>query len=378
MFLSTGIVSTAGPSMDDSPVGSDSEACLPDPQVPWTPEQWERVRQVAAAEADRSRVAAGFLPLYGPLPNEADFVRTNLISSGAIADEGLGRRPEDALERLEIDDTSTIKLWVLQVKLFLRGAQMADPELTSVLGMFRRAANVLSRLEDTLVFNGLPKGKTNSERMKALPPIWEVLGRREGDPSRWMPGLLPETPGPYPELLGRYDPDPSKDQDARRFRQWVSFEEPKETERDLPLAPLGNRLVSEISEAIGNLEANGHYGPFALVLGQKLFQALQTPNSASLVLPQDRVIPFLGSGGSLLRSTTIPPEKGVIVALGGDPVELVIAKDIAVHFLQVTTDPYYVFRLHEKLVLRIKHPGAIRGLWASTNNPPAPKPTARK
>ncbi len=363
MFLSPGIVSTAGPSMDDSPVSSDSEAYLPDSQVPWSQEQWERVRQVVAAEADRSRVAAGFLPLYGPLPNDTDFVRTNLISSGAIADDGLGSSPDDSLQRLEIDDTSTIKLWVLQVKLFLRGAQMADPELTSVLAMFRRAANVLSRLEDTLVFNGLPKGKEKSDRMKALPPIWEVLGRREGDPSRWMPGLLPESPEPYPELLGRYDPpDPPKDQDDPRFRQWIEVKEESETERDSVLALLGNSLVSKISEAIGKLEANGHYGPFALVLGQKLFQALQTPNSVSLVLPQDRVIPFLGSGGSLLRSTTIPEDQGVIVALGGDPVELVIAKDISVQFLQITTDPYYVFRLHEKLVLRIKHPGAIRGL----------------
>ncbi|MFM7641427.1 MAG: encapsulin [Cyanobium sp.] len=127
-------------------------------------------------------------------------------------------------------------------------------------------------------------------------------------------------------------------------------------------AALGNRLVSSISEAIGRLESHGHYGPFAVVLGQSLFQALQTPNSSSLVLPQDRVIPFLGSGGSLLRSTTLPDKQGVIVALGGDPVELVVAKDISVDFLQVTQDPSFVFRLHEKLVLRIKTPGAIYGL----------------
>ena len=121
-------------------------------------------------------------------------------------------------------------------------------------------------------------------------------------------------------------------------------------------------MVGRISGAIGELEANGHYGPFALVLGQELFEALQTPDSSSLVLPQDRVIPFLGSGGTLLRSTTLPSKQGVIVALGGHPIELVIAKDISVDFLQVTPDPAYVFRLHEKLVLRIMNPGAILGL----------------
>ena len=37
----------------------------------------------------------------------------------------------------------------------MRGAQMADPEMTSVLALFRRAANILARLEDAVVFRGL-------------------------------------------------------------------------------------------------------------------------------------------------------------------------------------------------------------------------------
>jgi len=32
---------------------------------------------------------------------------------------------------------------------------MVDPEMTSVLALFRRAANVLARLEDAVVFRGL-------------------------------------------------------------------------------------------------------------------------------------------------------------------------------------------------------------------------------
>ena len=38
------------------------------PQVPWTEEQWARVNQAIQEEAQRARVAAKFLPLYGPLP----------------------------------------------------------------------------------------------------------------------------------------------------------------------------------------------------------------------------------------------------------------------------------------------------------------------
>ena len=55
----------------------------------------------------------------------------------------------------------------------------------------------------------------------------------------------------------------------------------------------------------------------------------------------------------------MPKNHGVVVALGGSPIDLVVATDLSVSFLQVTTDPYFVFRVYEKIVLRIKEEGAI-------------------
>ena len=119
--------------------------------------------------------------------------------------------------------------------------------------------------------------------------------------------------------------------------------------------------MGAIADAIGLLEARGHFGPFAVVLDQNLFLVAQTP-TALLVLPQDRILPFLG-GGPLLRSSTLDVAigvgSGVVVALGGEPVELVIATDVCVQFLQVTAEPNFVFRVCEKMALRIKEPEAI-------------------
>ena len=114
-------------------------------QVSWTDEQWARVNQVIQEEASRARVAASFLPLYGPLPPSTDFVRDEAISYPDVA----GASPR---QRIAIGDTDTIKLPTLQVKVHMRGAQMADPEMTSVLALFRRAANALARLEDAVIF----------------------------------------------------------------------------------------------------------------------------------------------------------------------------------------------------------------------------------
>ena len=52
----------------------------------------------------------------------------------------------------------------------------------------------------------------------------------------------------------------------------------------------------------------------------------------------------------------------MVVALGGAPVELVVATDVCVQFLQLTAVPEYLFRVCEKMVLRIKEPEAIMQL----------------
>ena len=278
-------------------------------QVPWSDEQWDRVKRAIQEEASRARVAATFLQLFGPLPASADFVRREEITVG---------------NQITIADTETIRLPTLQVKVHLRGAQMSDPDLTSALALFQRAANLLARLEDALIFNGQP----NESQPPAGGPakIWEVRG---GQRSRGLLAADADLGGPIAPSI--------------------------------PVRADGQSLVTAVSNSIGALEGNGHFGPFAVVLGQKLFLAAQTPNEGSLVLPQDRIIPFLG-GGSLLRSSTLPDDKGVVVALGGAPVELVIATDVSLNFLQVAPDPMFVFRVYEKMALRIKESDAIVAL----------------
>jgi uncharacterized linocin/CFP29 family protein len=135
-----------------------------------------------------------------------------------------------------------------------------------------------------------------------------------------------------------------------------------------------NELVRAISDAIGQLEQKGHFGPFAVVLDRQLFLVAQTPDPGSLVLPQDRIIPFLG-GGPLLRSSTLKDFTGVVVALGGTPLELVVASDMSLQFLQVSDAPVFLFRVSEKIALRIREPDAIIQLtMAVGKTPPVPPP----
>jgi uncharacterized linocin/CFP29 family protein len=286
-----------------------------DPQVPWSDEQWARVSQTVQKEAARSRVAASFLPLVGPLPPDTDFVKGGQLT---YIDNTSTPPPRQIMH---VDDRKPIQLATLQVRVQLRGAQVADPNLTSALEMFRRAANILARLEDTIVFRGQTAANQGppAPTIQQLPAIWGISGGEKSD--------------------GLYD--------------WASVRVRKRA----PITPSGQQLVVEVSRQIGALEARGHFGPFAVVLGEGLFSVAQDPN-INMVLPSDRIIPFLG-GGPLLRSSTLPNFEGFVIALGASPFELVIATDVSVGFLQVTTEPAFVFRVYEKVALRAKEPNAI-------------------
>jgi len=304
-------------------------------EVPWTEEQWSRVRQVVRDEARAARVAGNILPLVGPLAADASYVSAEDLIEPNVDHNG------EKVSGFTVDDTGTLKLSTLQARVFLRSAQIADPQLSSALTAFRRAANVLAHLEDEIVFNGQTSTSTGmAPRQSPGGRALSVGGRAEVEGGEEIQGLA-----------GGFIDYPVPDN-------------------------LGERLVSEVSHATGELEARFHPGPFACVLGHEYFQAIQTPNN-SLVLPQDRILPFL-AGGPLARCSSLSPSVGLVIALAGAPIDLVMATEMTVEFLQTTASAWSVFRVYEKMVLRIKQADAIEQLKPPTTPRVRPRRRSRK
>ena len=69
--------SRSAPGYEWGPVRTEGRTRWPTatPQLQWTDEQWNKVRQVVYEEARKARVAGNFLPLYGPLEPDADTSR---------------------------------------------------------------------------------------------------------------------------------------------------------------------------------------------------------------------------------------------------------------------------------------------------------------
>lgn len=348
------------------------------PTIPWTEEQWNMVQETIREEARKVRIAASFLPIYGPLTAETEAVTLQKVKEEDTAEKGpfsalaetLGdaakveeiklpelfrkladdvtevqhmasRRRGESKERLLVDDTITRPLTRISVNVYLTTGQIHQPDLSSALIMFRRAANLIARVEDRLVFNGQPDNPS-PDNLKVKPSIYRVSGGAA------FLGLIQEAEGIEAETESIEGETEGKKDEKKKPNEITLGGEPEKQ---------GQELVTAVADGISRLESYGHLSPFALILGRKLFVTAHTPDKNSLVLPADRIKPLLD--GPLLRSSTIPEHQGVLVSLASDLVDLVIAKDMSAKYLQATLEPRYVFRVSERITLRVKQPRAI-------------------
>jgi uncharacterized linocin/CFP29 family protein len=289
----------------------------PHPQDPWTEAHWTRIQETVRDEAKKARVAASFMPLHGPLPDDAQTAPLQRLQS--VPGAGAG-------ELLQIEDNVTRRLTTLAVNVGLRSAQVAEAELDTALVAFRRAANLIARAEDYVVFRG---------QAGPSPPAPIELRPCDIRGGEAFAGLLPTALIAGQEPVGR---------------------------------PFAVGLVGAVSRAVSTLERRGHMGPFAVVLGNLLFDAAHSP-LGTLVLPSDRIRPLID--GPLLRSSWLnrfaggkQVASGIVVSLADDLLDLVVAKEISVRHLQVTTapSPRHVYRVSQRFTVRIKQRTALVAL----------------
>jgi uncharacterized linocin/CFP29 family protein len=257
--------------------------------------------------------------------------------------------------RLVTNSEPELYLTRISVNVYLRSHEVADPSLSAALLMFRRAANVIARVEDSLILYG--------RRSTAIVPI--VSSRLNG-----FVGGLPQVfeitqdthnvAGLYPLLMGPTQVGDVPALARNRVALPLPLRAPYRANVNRRGGSLGDGVVNTIVAAINRIENDGYGAPFACLLGTTLFEAICTP-AATLVLPRDRVLPFLQ--GPLLRSSELAANSGLVISLGGAPVELVMASDVHVRFLQQTLEGRLAFRVSERVAVRIKDPGAVQ--WIS-------------
>lgn len=103
--------------------------------------------------------------------------------------------------------------------------------------------------------------------------------------------------------------------------------------------------------------AQAHYGPYALVFQHVPYADTYAPLATTLIMPADRIKPLVTEG--FFGTGTLPALRGFMVSLGGNTMDLVMARDATTEFLQEDPDGRFRFRVFERFTVREKDPTSV-------------------
>jgi uncharacterized linocin/CFP29 family protein len=296
-------------------------------RVGWTEQQWGAIDAAVASEVMRVRVVEHVIPTKNVGANDKTVAidRINPLTG-------------------TIDDVTTIPLPEISVQFLLDKQQVQQPELTRALSLVRRAASDFARIEDEVLLRGLEVAANGYQPDgRALPRRADIQrGQNRAQYDGLAGSARNEAYSPHPALRRR-------PQHLVQITTGGGF-------------GYGPRIVSAVARAIVMLEAAGHMGPYHLILGHNAFIAALTPNAPALVLPKDQIEPLLAS--PIRRSPALGAEEGVLVSVGGDPTDRVVAVEPTLRFIETTAQDQYRFRVYGVLAIRRKEPeAAVRLLF---------------
>src|SRR5271163_1834125 len=216
-------------------------------KVPWADEVWHRIDQAVEQEVKRTRVCGRFLPKR-PVPPKTTSVPTDSYTTITP--------PGAASPVLSVDEGATTRLNEYYVEFELTPQQVDQEEgdfktlgHSTAVTLATKAANTLAQAEDLIVFQG-----QNAITESTLFSTSFVLTLNGNEPADT--GLLNFPIGGNAPGLGPLTP-------VAPAMTVVAVQ---------PLAPLvpgviyGPNTFEAVASAYADLQALGHYGPYALVL----------------------------------------------------------------------------------------------------------------
>jgi hypothetical protein len=240
-------------------------------------------------------------------------------------------------QRGMVNDCETLGLFEPYAFVPLSRAQGDETSLQRAMTTMNRAASVLARWHDVLIFSGFDLKINPKPPRIEMPPCEPMpIGMRQA-------AIQAETEEKSKPILV----------DSRHANE---------------------SLVSAAYAAVLKLEERGYYSDYHLVLGQDLWAALNNPNEGALVLPRDRIEHTL-KGGGFYRTTTIPSDEALMVSLDGPTLDCVSASQSSeqprMEFLRTQADErgeeIYLLRIRERFAPRIRENQAIVRLKLDTD-----------
>lgn len=122
-------------------------------------------------------------------------------------------------------------------------------------------------------------------------------------------------------------------------------------------AVFGENVFSAVAEGRAILNSKAQAQNYALFLPTKVYADTHVPPSkASLVTTAERLKPLVEGG--FYGTGTLPPDKGLLVALAGDPTCLYVGREATTEFVRKEGSKYF-FRVVERIQFVARDPRAF-------------------
>jgi uncharacterized linocin/CFP29 family protein len=341
-------------------------------KIPWSKDVWDRIDKAVETEARRTRIGARFLPIRMVPP------KTTSVPADSYHSE---TPPGGSGPVFTVDEGATLRLNEYYVEFSLTPQQVDQEEgdfknlgHSTAVTLATKAANTLAMAQDLVIFQGqnavltaapfrngtvLIQGQLSDTGLLNFPIVVQ-------QPAGGFPPPAPPTQnGPPPPLLPAVSVIP------------VNPTAPNATAGFI----WGSATFEAVSQAYAQLQAAGHYGPYALVLQTIPYADTYAPLPGGLVVTADRIKPLVTAG--FFGTGTLPPNPaagvvnvsplpsyGVLVSLGGNTMDLVVGLEPVAAFMQEDVNGDFRFRVVERSALRVKDTTAIVVLQFNRPLPP--------
>lgn len=114
--------------------------------------------------------------------------------------------------------------------------------------------------------------------------------------------------------------------------------------------------LADVVKAAGALSEAGHYGPYAMVVSPALYGKMVRVFGNTGMLELDQVKALISGG--VYYSNVISGNKAVVLATGGQNVNLAVGQDMVTSFMGPAS-MNHIFRVLETIALLIRRPDAI-------------------
>ncbi len=284
---------------------------------------WQDIDK-AVDDENQLKVAARFLPPY-PLPGATSALR------------GIVQANRSPI--LSIQQSDMIPLIEMDVQFSLTNAQVND-EAQSQLGvtLAHRAGALLALAEDLVIFQG-DTGLSDP----ANEPVFQFVKTDGSDAGTGLVFAVPE--GPNDQVIPVFPVEVADDRTQNRY---------------------GENTFAAVADAFARLQKT-HYGRCAVVLHTNIYADTYAALPETLAVPAERIRGLVSD--YYYVSSALPAFTGIVVAIDGDTMDLVTGQDPCTEFTQVNNSQW-IFRLYERIALRLKDQTAVIRLEFQLNKKP--------